>query len=64
MENFQIPRNLGGTEHVQTFFSAHALEPGNEARPLSEVNSTTVHDLTVLYVSSLPLSVMVHSHIQ
>ena len=33
MENFQI---LGETEHAQTsvsgsFFSAHALEPGNEA---------------------------------
>ena len=37
MENFQIPRNPGKTKHVQTvctscFFSAHAQEPGNEAK--------------------------------
>ena len=30
-QNFQTPRNPGGTEHVQNFFSIHAQEPGNEA---------------------------------
>ena len=29
--------------------------------PLPEVNTTTVRDLIVLSVSSLPLSIMVHS---
>jgi len=41
-----------------------ALTSVNYAWPLPEVNSTTVRDLTGLSVSSLPLSVVVRSHIQ
>ena len=36
----------------------------NYAWPLPEANATTVHDLTVPSVSSLPLSVIVCNHIQ
>ena len=45
---FRIPRNPGGTEHAQTvctrlFFSAHALEPGNEAIIIVEFTSGEGH---------------------
>ena len=59
LRNFQIPSNPGGTEHAQTvctrlFFSAHALEPGNEgrnetacARPMQQIVAAVLPHLAI-----------------